>query len=599
LYFFACTTRIAASRIEKFGEVENTLHENENTIVSIITYHSSTISIPFLSLVALLYAVTMAEIVDHDSLERPREPQSTNVAVGTEPLPKFYPKFRGKPLYNGNKEALGWALDSIARAVQFIGAGAFLGTALIRIAKEAAGCPTEPPEGETLVPECDKKVYGIKPSSLLTTYTMIVGIASACLLPLMGAIIDYTPYRLQVGRILSALFTVLILPTIFLNEDNFFAIAIIQVIISFIGWAQTAISYAYLPELTTNELLLNDYTKSFTMLSYGTMVVFLGVVIGGLQATGNGDDDLLTNQVAMSIAFAIGVCLLGYAWGFLFGRRDRMHQLPSDQKRIWTAGFVQLYNTGKHITLNYRALKWFYLSIAMSDAALQALATIAITYLTDQLQFTAQENGIATGCMLLGCVPGGMLANFATKSLDPIKSSMVALIVLILTTAAFAYFLKGPGQHVLTYILAFIWGTGTGWKWTCDRLVASCVIPEGQDAELMGFYLFSGQSLTWIPPLVFTAVNESGVSQRVGVATLDGFFVIGFVCYLFMGGYVRARTEVGRNTTFIQEAKEAGGQTNAGNAIAPLEQPGKKNAEVEMALPMSHEKESCTQITQL
>lgn len=384
---------------------------------------------------------------------------------------------------------------------------------------------------------------------------MIVGVASACLLPLMGAIIDYTPHRLRVGRSLSALFTVLILPTIFLNEDNFFAIAIIQVIISFTGWAQTAISYAYLPELTTNELLLNDYTKSFTMASYGSIVVFLGIVIGSMQAAGNGDDDLLTNQVAMSIAFGINVCLLGYAWGFLFGRRDRLHQLPSDQKWLWTVGFVQLYNTGKHIVRHYRALKWFYLSIAMSDAGLQALATIAITYLADQLQFTAQENGIAIGCMLLGCVPGAMMGNFVTKRLDPIKSSMVALVVLILTTAAFAYFLKGPGQHLETYILAVIWGVGTGWKWTCDRLVASCIIPEGQDTELMGLYLFSGQSLSWVPPLVFTAINESGVSQRVGVASLDGFFVLALICYLFTGGYVQARTEVGRNSCFVQLAK--------------------------------------------
>lgn len=525
----------------------------------------------------------MAEVTHHDSLERPREPQSTSISGATEHLPKFYPRFRGKPFYNGNKEALGWALDGIARAVQFIAAGAFLGTALIRIAKEAAGCPTEPPEGETTIPECNEKVYGIKPSSLLTTYTMIVGVASACLLPLMGAIIDYTPHRLRVGRSLSTLFTVLILPTIFLNEDNFFGIAIIQVIISFTGWAQTAISYAYLPELTTNELLLNDYTKSFTMASYGSMVVFLGIVIGGLQATGNGDDDLLTNQVAMSIAFCINVCLLGYSWGYLFGRRDRMHPLPSDQKWLWTAGFVQLYNTGKNIALNYRALKWFYLSIAMSDAGLQALATIAITYLTDQLQFTAQENGIAIGCMLLGCVPGAMMANFATRGLDPIKSSMVALILLILTTAAFAFFLKGPGQHLETYILAFIWGIGTGWKWTCDRLVASCIIPEGQDAELMGFYLFSGQSLSWIPPLVFTAINESGVSQRVGVASLDGFFLLALVCYLCMGGYVKARTEVGRSTTFVQVAKPED-RTNDGISIAPLEKAVTDEDEVEMAL---------------
>jgi len=531
----------------------------------------------------------MTESAENDTTTAPTEAQTMPPQGDEVDLPRCYPRFRGTPLYKGNKEALGWALDGIGRAVQFIGAGAFLGTALIRIAKEAAGCPTEPPEGETVVPECNTKVYGIKPSSLLTTYTMIVGVASACLLPLMGALIDYTPYRLRVGRIASSVFTVLILPTIFLNEDNFFSIAIIQVIVSFAGWAQTAITYAYLPELTTDELLLNDYTKSFTMSSFSATVLFLGIVIGVLKIAGFGDNDLLTNQVAMSIAFVVNAILLSYSWGTLFGWRDRLHQLPSD-KSLWTAGFIQLYNTGRHIAKHYRALKWFYFSISMSDAALQALATIAITYMADQLQFTAQENGIAIGCMLLGSVPGAMIANKATKVLDPIKSSIAALLLLIIVTGLFAIFLKGPGQHLETYILAVIWGAGTGWKWTCDRLVASCIIPEGQDAELMGFFLFSGQSLSWIPPLVFTAINEAGVSQRVGVATLDIFFVLAMICYLLMGGYAKARAEVGRdNTIFDRTKRDNDEQEGEACSIektvdAPVDEDGVVDVGVEMAL---------------
>lgn len=64
----------------------------------------------------------------------------------------------------------------------------------------------------------------------------------------------------------------------------------------------------------------------------------------------------------------------------------------------------------------------------------------------------------------------------------------------------------------------------------------------------MGFFLFSGQCLTWIPPLVFTAINESGVSQRVGVAALDVFFILAIIFYLLVGGYEGARREVNRET---------------------------------------------------
>eukprot|EP00934_Nitzschia_sp_Nitz4_P005376 Nitzschia sp. Nitz4//scaffold162_size51285//27330//28991//NITZ4_006971-RA/size51285-processed-gene-0.34-mRNA-1//1//CDS//3329537979//5366//frame0 len=472
--------------------------------------------------------------------------QSSSSPIASTALPKVYPYVRGKPIYHGNQEALAWALDGIARAVQFIGAGAFLGTALIRIAKEAAGCPTEPPEGESVVPECNEKVYGIKPSSLLTTYTMIVGVASACLLPLMGAIVDYTPYRLRIGQISSVLFTVLIIPTIFLNENNFFGVALVQVVLSFTGWAQTAISYAYLPELTTDVELLSDYTKSFTICNFGSMVIYLGINIGLVQVLGKSDDDLFTNQLAMSIALGTNIVLLGYSWGFLFGHRPRMHELPPDRS-LWTAGFVQLYNTSNHIFQNYRSLKWFYISISMCDGGLQALATIAITYMADQLLFSAQESGIAIGSMLLGSVPGAALANWVTKRMGPIASSMSAIVLLIIATALFALLIKGPGQTLETYILAFVWGIGTGWKWTCDRLVASSIIPNGQDTELMGVFLFSGQCLSWVPPLLYTTINEMGVSQRIGVATLDIFFVLALMACWMMGSYETARMQVQRS----------------------------------------------------
>ena len=153
-----------------------------------------------------------------------------------------------------------------------------------------------------------------------------------------------------------------------------------------------------------------------------------------------------------------------------------MHEIPSDRS-LWTAGFVQLYHMSKRIFKNHRALKWFYISIAMSDAGLQALATIAITYMTDRLQFTAMEDGIAIMIMLFGSVPGAMLSNFTTRKLDPVNSSMTALALLIVMTALFAIFLTGPDQHLDTYILSFVWGVAMGWKWMCDGMVALSIIP--------------------------------------------------------------------------------------------------------------------------
>lgn len=468
------------------------------------------------------------------------EPLSTN-EESSEPeehlLPRCYPRWRGKPLYNGNQEALGWALDAIGRSVSFIGAGAFLSTAVLQLAKQAAGCDLEGP--------CNTRVYGIRPSSLLTTYTIIVGVLSAAFLPLMGAVVDYTDHRLLVGRVTSFSFSVLLFPQIFLNENTWFAVAILLLLTAFIGWAQTMVTYAYLPELTEDEATLTAYTQSFTVVSFSSMVVYLAVVVGIASAVGFMDDSIATAHLGQSIAFCVSSVLLYIAWGRLLRRRPAARALPPGRS-LWTAGFVQVFRTSLDIYRHRPALKWFYLSVALIDAATGALATVAITYLTDTLQFTSIENGLAVLLMLLGSVPGAMMAGRAIPRCNPVRVSIAGTLILALNTIAVAIVLQGPGQQLATYAFTFVWGLGTGCKWTTDRLLASTLIPDGQDAELMGVYLFAGQIITWLPPLIVTVLNEAGIDQRIGIGTMSVYYFLGVGALLMIGDYRAAVTSAGR-----------------------------------------------------
>lgn len=505
-----------------------------------------------------------------DSLHaRPDSASSNDDDDDDDDLPRWYPHCRNGPIYHGNKEALGWALDAVGRSVTFIAAGAFLSTALLTLAKQAAGCATEPEPGSNVVPPCNERVYGIRPSSLLTTYTVVVGIISASLMPFMGAIVDYTKHRRLVGRTTSVLFTCLLLPQIFVGEQTWLAVAILQVCVAFIGWAQTMVTYAYLPELTNSVEILNSYTQSFTIYSFGSMVLFIVVVIGVSTATGNSDDAVATARMAMAIAFAVSCVFLYLSWGILLQTRPPARQLPEGHS-LWTSGFVQVYHTSIRIYKEYAALKWFYVSVAFIDAAINSLATIAITYLTDTLAFTSQENGIAILVMLLGSIPGAFAASWSTTRLNPIRSSILATTLLTANTITVAAVLKQPGQETATYILGFVWGIGTGWKWTVDRLVASSIIPSGQDAELMGIYLFSGQILTWCPPLVFTALNEAGVSQRVGIGSLAIFFALGAIALFLIGSYDNAMEVAGRRQVVVDELPDTASSyfNNDGTMVA-------------------------------
>jgi len=463
-------------------------------------------------------------------------------ADALDPLPGSQTKGCGKSFYGGNVEALGFALDAIGRSVAFVTVAAFLANVLLRLAKEAAGCQVDPLPGETQVPECKERLYGIlRPSSLLTAYSIVVGMFSAALLPLMGAIVDYTSIRLKMGQVTSVLLCVFLLPQIFLSDKTWLAIAILSMINAFIGWMQTMVTYAYIPELTDDEALLNKWTSNFTVCQFSSMLAFLLIVLGIAQVAGLSDDDIAVAQLGQSIAFVISSVTLYLAWGRLLKPRPAAHDLPEGTS-VWSAGFRQLYRTSKTIMKDYKALKWFYLGVAFSDAGGGALLTIFVTYATDTLAFTSTESGISVVAMLLGGVPGAVAARVYTERFhNPIHSVILSTILVSIVTIISATILTEAGQQLRGYGVAVALGFGMGWKNVSDKLLSSTLIPSGQDAELMGVYLFAGQVLSWLPPLCFTGLNELGVSQRIGFASVFVWFLLGGTCYYLVGDYQNAR----------------------------------------------------------
>jgi UMF1 family MFS transporter len=455
-------------------------------------------------------------------------------------LPRGYPHWQGKPMYGGNQEALGWAFDVVGRGIAAVSTAAYLSTTLLRLATITAYAESDCDPSD---PGCDPRVYGIKPSSLLTTYSVISGALSALLAPLMGAVVDYSMHRLRIGKITSAIWCTSLFVTCFIGWDTWFPITVLLIVISLVGWVQTLVTHSYLPELTKDKALLNKYTSNFTMIRYGSMVCFLLIVKGLAAAFDITEDYVATTRMAQGINFGVSSTCLFLAYAFLFKPRPEARKLPEGQS-IWTAGFSQILRTTKKIYRRYHALKWFYIAVVFGEAAVQSLVVIVITYLTNKLKFNTAENGWAVLAWLVGAVPGGFAAGRVTALLkNPIRCMLVAMIIFILVTFAASLILKGPDQKIQAYVITGCWGVAAGWKWTTDRLLSSTLIPKGQHAELMGYFLFAGECLTWLPPLIYTWLNEAGVPQRYGLMSLNFFFFVAGVAYLMIGSYEDAVKE--------------------------------------------------------
>jgi MFS-type transporter involved in bile tolerance (Atg22 family) len=409
--------------------------------------------------------------------------------------------------YRGNSEALGWALDSVAGPVLFVSSAVFLATALLNLAKDAAGC------SDIDTRYCTNRIYGFRPSSLLTSYSTIVGLVSATTLPVIGAVLDHTSHRKLVGLITALLMCVIAHCQALLNERNWFYIAISQLILATLGWIHALTLYAYLPELSSDSTELASWTASFHAIAYISMVLFLGYAVGLISLLGYRDNDILSSRTATISSSTIATICYSLSWIKFMKPRPAFRPIP-EGSNLFTVGFKKNWKTFKLLKLKYRGLMWFFAASSVVEAASQSLATISITYMTYTLDMSAIQNGIAIIILFLFSSIGALCGKLSLKIATPIRSYQYALTITILNCILATIILTGPGQSIRAYFIACFWGVGAGWRSVVEKFATCRIIPKGQDAELMGLYLFSGQILVWLPTLIFTFMNEADVNPR-------------------------------------------------------------------------------------
>ena len=486
-------------------------------------------------------------------------------------------------LFLGNREALGWVLSNTGQGIYLIGAGAFILPSILHLAYIEAGCVVVVDavdvndtgaviddgsvniDFEVDMEDCTNKIYGMKPSSLVTAMSTVIGIVVAIITPIIGSIVDYTSYRRLIGRILSILYVVLIIPQIFISTSNWFVIFFGYLILFPIMWSQTLIVHAYLPELTTSEKELNHFTKLFSVIPFISIILFVITVLVVATILGIRDNEIDVARIAALLSFTILSILYCMSWSKLMGKRPALNStLQSDRRRsclLLFAGFQQTYRTSIKIYNEYSALGWFYVGIAFGDV--KTIASVSITFLTDFLQFTPTQNGLATIIMIVGTIPGALLSSYCSHHYNPIYSSMISMTLMIIFLSVAALILTGPSQiTIYAYIIVFGWGIAGGMKHTSSRMLAPCISPKGQETELMGFYLFADHSLSFLPPLVYTWLNEANISPRIGMASLSIYFCIALVSCIKMGNYkdavkIAGRLDVDEENNHDEEGEES------------------------------------------
>mmetsp|Transcript_102061 Transcript_102061/g.292089 ORF Transcript_102061/g.292089 Transcript_102061/m.292089 type:complete len:442 (+) Transcript_102061:799-2124(+) len=376
------------------------------------------------------------------------------------------------------------------------------------------------------------------------------------MLPLIGAIIDHTDKRMQIGQVTAFSMGVVTLAQACVSHDTWFLVTCLQVVSICAYTFHNLAQLAYLPELTANleqkegveaaDKERNVINSQGTFWMFATEVVTIIVVYGVGTVVGAGNVDTAAIGQAMIGVFILFVYWLIWSaksdalgWRHRFLARGKLKDVPEGQSLV-TTGFRQIASTLCGLKAKYPYVFLLLIGVMIIDAAFGAFSTIAVTYMKYELD---ADNTLVTVIILILLVvslPSAIAARVAMDRFGPFHVAIATSLYMGLVTAVAPFLLHGATDKAqqlareLMPIFAVMWGVGFGVYYPCIQATYTMIIPAGSEAELMGLYYFCTKVLSWAPPLLFVVFNNWTGEQKAGLWVLAAFFLLGIIPYCML-----------------------------------------------------------------
>lgn len=183
-----------------------------------------------------------------------------------------------------------------------------------------------------------------------------------------------------------------------------------------------------------------------------------------------------------------------------------------------------------------------------------ALTLVSVTYLKEAVEFSGTEIGIMFLVVIICTIPGSAFGAWVTSKTNPKTSIKLQLLFFMSVNFAAFSTMTEPHHHHLAYYFGILWGISLGWFYPTESLIFSMIMPKGQEAELAGFFLYCTQIVGWLPPLVFTIMNERDYSLNLAGMHLNIYLGLAFCCYMVMASWSQCAENAVTNK-IIEEQK--------------------------------------------
>ena len=470
----------------------------------------------------------------------------------------------------GNPDVTGFVLNQVGRGVLFNAALFLLGTYLY-LANKAAGCPNavcideddndrDPTPVPTPSDNCGK-VWGARPAALVSFGLTIGQVTIACLMPVVGSVVDHSHHRKSIGVAgLGAAWLVCGLQAA-VTRHTWQVLLILYFTVYMLGYmANQTCAMAYLPELTDDDDVLASINGRARVKEMSCMLLYM-IVVAASQLLLN-LDAVDTGRVASLVSALVGGIITLMSWRY-FTERPASRILP-ENANLLLYGFVNIRETTKELYEEAPDLLKFLVSYAFSEAGTGGVVGLVAIYLIEQLEMCGYVAVLV--CAIVFTVPGAALSSKAAQGgrAKVAHAGCLAFLSLVIFCVPFVIYKPSHAKGGLPWVFAILLGLGLGFLYPAQRNVFSVLVPGGMEGRVLGIYNFFGASLSWMPSLLFGATYQGTGSMRLGMALVCVFHAIACVG-LVVCVDVKRGSEVSRRT----RSKRRGAAFAGGVAPAP------------------------------
>jgi UMF1 family MFS transporter len=426
---------------------------------------------------------------------------------------------------NDRREIIGWMTYDWANSAFFtVVVGVLVGPFLLSLAERAVGA-----DGVIL----DLFVFKVTPKGLPAFCTAVSVISMVAMLPVLGAIADYTHLKKSMMAVFCYI-GVIAGSLLFFVTDSYVACSVLFIVSSMSFAASNVFYNAFLIDITTEDLRdkVSSYGYGLGYLS-GFIVLVLNLIF--LKYSDEWFGISTGTAVRISFLFASlwwGAFALVTFW--LVKTRDADKEVPHD-KNLITVGFSEVWATLKELRrLRYTML--FLVAYLFYNDGIQTVILQSSVFISYEL-FTSK--GLAEdpsflimifGVAQISAFAGALIFERIARVLGAKRTIMLALVVWCgIVIYAFGFF----ESKLQAYIMGGAIGMVLGAAQALSRSLYSQMIPRGREASFFGLYEISEKGTSWMGQLMFTIIVGATGSFRYAILGLIFFFVVGTIILLF------------------------------------------------------------------